>query len=160
MRIDFLLPAALSAALALAPVAAHATSFDIVVAEGGVPGLRGDDLPRAILHGVEHVAPRDMAFETAPQGAMPPNRIEWHFHANPYAGGAVRYIGPARSAVERAFGIHRQVSAEAKLFLDGKFQNAVFGQASLAGTADDPNFTTLIEGMTMTLLHAAPRTAS
>jgi hypothetical protein len=137
--------------------AAQATSFDIVVADGAgqVPGFRGDDLPRAILNGIQHVAPRDMSFEVAPKGPLPPNRIEWRFHANPYAGGAVRYIGPARPAAERLFGIHRQVSAEAKLFLNGQFQSSVFGEATLAGTGDDPNFTSLIEGLTTTLLHAA-----
>jgi hypothetical protein len=142
-------------ALLLAPVLAHATAIDIVVADGGnqVPGVRAADLPRVILDGVTHVAPRDVLFELAPSGALPPNRIEWRFHANPYAGGAVRYIGPARPAAERLFGIHRQVSAEAKLFLDGKFQNTVFGQVTLAGVADDPNFTTLVEGLTTTLLH-------
>lgn len=141
-------------ALLFAPALAQATSIDIVVADGAnqVPGLHGADLPRAILDGVSHVAPHDVTFEVAPAGALPPNRIEWRFHANPYAGGAVRYIGPARPAAERLFGIHRQVSAEAKLFLDGKFQNTVFGQVTLAGRADDANFTTLIEGLTTTLL--------
>jgi hypothetical protein len=131
---------------------AHTDSIDIVVVEGQVPGLHGDELSRAILHGVQHVAPHDMVLEVAPKGPLPPNRIEWRFHANPYAGGAVRYIGPARSAAERLFGVHRQVTAEAKLFLDGQFQGAVFGEANLAA-ADETNFTILVEGLTTTLLH-------
>ncbi|GIL39413.1 hypothetical protein [Roseiterribacter gracilis] len=144
-----------AAILLLAPVASHATSLDVVVADGAnqVPGLRGDDLPRAILNSMQHVAPRDMSVEVAPKGPLPPNRVEWRFHANPYAGGAVKYIGPARSAAERLFGVHRQVTAEAKLFLDGKYQSTVFGEANLAGTADEPSFTALIEGLTTTLLH-------
>lgn len=137
---------------------ASASALEIVVMDGAaqVPGMRGEELARTIAAAVQHVAPRDLSIGvSAPGHVLPPNRIEWRFHANPYAGGAVRYIGPARPVAERMFGMHRHVTAEAKLFLDGQFQSSGFDQATLPGAGDAAAFAHLVESLSAQLLRAA-----
>ncbi|MEE3624544.1 hypothetical protein UCD39_11160 [Nitrospirillum sp. BR 11752] len=90
----------------------------------------------------------------AADGAAP-DRVEWTFRPNPYAGGASRTVGPPRSAASRLFGVHRVLSVELRLYRDGRYQTEVFGQAEVQGGRRDAELQTFVSDMTRRLLDAA-----
>jgi hypothetical protein len=74
----------------------------------------------------------DWRFEPAADDASARNRVVWTFKLNPYAGGEVRRVGLPQLA-ERTFGIHRPITIEAWLYLNGEYQTLVEGQAIIQG---------------------------
>lgn len=102
-----------------------------VEANGELPGFDMADVPQYLISrmfdagvgGWGFVAPTDSSSHAA-------NRVEWRFHLNPYASGSVRQIIPI-PAVRRLFGTRYLVNAEVRLYLDGEYQTASFGQVAI-----------------------------
>ncbi|MDE1147080.1 MAG: hypothetical protein PW843_10740 [Azospirillaceae bacterium] len=90
-----------------------------------------------------------------PAGLAAPDRVEWTFRPNPYAGGASRSVGPPRSSAGRLFGVHRLISAELRLYQGGRYQTEVFGEAEVQGGRRDADLQTFVCDMTRRLLDAA-----
>lgn len=88
-------------------------------------------------------------------GLSAPDRVEWTFRPNPYAGGASRTLGPPRSAASRLFGVHRLLSIELRLYRGGRYQTQVFGQVEVQGGRRDADLQTFVCDMTRRLLDAA-----
>jgi len=150
----------LTAALAFADsVGASAQTLDgalrnkdltmVVEIDGPVPGFTKDELAAyvcqqmAASHATSwHFVPTSTG-STA--GDQPPNRIVWRFKQLPFAGGGVRYIGPAMSKARAFFGVGRAVSIDAKIFLNDQFEATTFDQATIRGGADDPGLAAVIQ---------------
>ncbi len=125
-----------------------------VEASGALPGFRAADaspylaemMAKAHVEGWEFVP-------AAPTAAPAANRVEWRFRLNPYAGGSIRQIIPI-PALSRVFGIHRLLTAELRLYLDGDYQTTSFGEATIQGGAADKELAAFIAKLTQNLLGA------
>ena len=93
----------------------------------------------------------DWRFEPAQGGIAAPNRVEWTFRLNPYAGGTVRRFVPEPVA-EQGFGTHRPVTIEARLYLDGEYQTLVERQAMVQGGPNDSELAAAVASATESLL--------
>lgn len=80
-----------------------------------------------------------------------PDRVEWHFTLDPFAGGAVRQYFP-QAQVQRLFGGRHRVSAELILYRDGQYQTTLFGQATIQGGASDPDLSDFVKHLTEQML--------
>jgi hypothetical protein len=78
-------------------------------------------------------------------------RAAWSFKLNPYAGGEVRNFART-SGYERKLGLHRPVTIEARLYLNGEYQTLVEAQAIIHGGPDDPALAAAIASATQGLL--------
>ncbi|MEA1672242.1 hypothetical protein [Nitrospirillum sp. BR 11163] len=87
-------------------------------------------------------------------GSPAPDRVEWTFRPNPYAGGASRSLGPPRPASARLFGTHRLISVELRLYRGGRYQAQVFGQVEVQGGRRDADLQTFVSDMTRRILDA------
>src|SRR5215813_3083936 len=85
----------------------------------GVPGLHYSDLSRFLAAHMADAGLADWRFKPVQGDIAAPNRVEWTFKLNPYAGGEVRNFVPAPVA-ERGFGVHRPVTIEARLYVNGE----------------------------------------
>jgi hypothetical protein len=90
-------------------------------------------------------------FEPAANNGSAGNRVEWNFKLNPYAGGEVRNFART-SGYERQLGLHRPITIEARLYLNGEYQTLVEAQAIIHGGPDDPALAAAIASATQTLL--------
>jgi hypothetical protein len=154
---------ALIAALALSGLAtrANAQSLDSAVRnknltvsveiDGSLPGFTADQLSAYISQQMAATHITSWKFEPGPSAgaaaAQPANRIVWHFKLLPFAGGGVRYIGPALSKARDVFGVGRAVGIDAKIYLNGQYQATTFDQATVKGGANDPALATTIQKM-------------
>jgi len=150
----------LTAALAFAgTVGVSAQSLDsalrnkdlavIVEIDGSLPGFSKDELTAYVCQQMAaahvtswHFVPTSMS---ATGGDQPSNRIVWQFKQLPFAGGGVRYIGPALSKAKALFGVGRPVSIDAKIFLNDEFEATTFDQATIKGGAEDSGLATVIQ---------------
>ena len=143
---------ALGAALFLFAAANAAAPLTLQVETSDtLPGFHRGDLARYLaLHmGAARLA--DWRFEPAADKGSAPDRIEWKFKLNPYAGGEVRnFIRPHMD--ERTFGAHRPVTIEARLYLNGQYQSLVEKQVTIQGGADDPELAAAVAAVTENLL--------
>ena len=121
----------------------------IVEIDGSLPGFSKDELTAyvcqqmAASHATSwHFVPTSMS---ATGGDQPSNRIVWQFKQLPFAGGGVRYIGPALSKAKALFGVGRPVSIDAKIFLNDQFEATTFDQATVRGGPDDPGLAAVIQ---------------
>jgi hypothetical protein len=92
-------------------------------------------------------------FEPAERDDPAPDRVEWNFKLNPYAGGEVRRF--ARSLIdELGFHAHRPITIEAKLYLNGEYQTLVEKQAIIDEGAgpNDPHLAEAVANVTQNLL--------
>jgi hypothetical protein len=152
------LSVAMAIALSILPAVVHAQSLDAklrdapmtisVEVEGSVPGFTNDQLSAYVSQQMAdahltawHFAPAVSATETSP----PPNRVVWHFKTLPYAGGTVRYIGPALSKARDLFGVGRPIGVDAKMFLNGQYQSTSFDQATIKGGPHDAGLSDVIK---------------
>ena len=55
-------------------------------------------------------------------------------------------------ADEWRFGVHRPITIEARLYLNGEYQTLVEKQAVIQGGADDPDLAAAVESITQNLL--------
>ena len=74
---------------------------------------------------------------TAARDAPAPDRVEWRFTLQPYAGGEVRSFVPA-DMDDETFGVHRPIAIEARLYLNGRYRRLVKGTEIIQGGPHDP----------------------
>jgi hypothetical protein len=150
----------LTAALAVAgAVGASAQTLDsalrnkdmavIVEIDGSLPGFSKDELTAYVCEQMAASHATSWHFvptSTAPTGGdQPSNRIVWRFKQLPFAGGGVRYIGPAMAKASAFFGVGRPISVDAKIFLNDQFEATTFDQATIKGGAKDSSLATVIQ---------------
>jgi hypothetical protein len=83
------------------------------------------------------VQPGHWRFEPAAAGDSPaPDRVEWHFTLQPYAGGEVRSFLPT-DMDDETFGVHRPITIEARLYLNGRYLRLVKGTEIIEGGPDE-----------------------
>jgi hypothetical protein len=116
-----------------------------VVVEGSIPGFTQDQLAAFVCQEMAASHAASWHFLPVSDAASSPNRVVWRFKLLPYAGGAVKYIGPALSRVESAFGTRRAVGIDAKIYLNGKYQSSTFDQATIKGSVPEPSFGATIQ---------------
>jgi hypothetical protein len=124
----------------------------------GLPGLHNSELSRFLAAHMADARLAEWRFEPAQGKITAPNRVEWTFRLNPYAGGGVRQF-VREPAAEQGFGVHRPVTVEARLYLNGEYQTLVERQAMIRGGPDDLEFAAAVATATESLLgpHGAYR---
>jgi hypothetical protein len=122
-----------------------------VEASASLPGFHRADLPRYLALHMANARLADWRFEAAAGEVSAPDRVEWNFRVNPYAGGEVRSFGRLHLPA-RTFGIHRPITIEARLYLNGKFQTLVEKQAVVQGGPGDPDLAAAVASVTQNLL--------
>jgi hypothetical protein len=93
----------------------------------------------------------DWRFAPAADDGAARDRIEWSFKSNPYAGGKVHSFALSRST-ERAFGVYRPITIEARLYLNGEYQTLVEKQAIIQGGQNDSDLAAAVASITQDLL--------
>jgi len=148
----FVVQWALAAALSLFVPANAAASLTLQVATSDtLPGFHLGDLPRYLALHMMEARLADWRFEPAAGKGAAPDRVEWKFKLNPYAGGEVRTFMRPHMA-ERTFAAHRAITIEARLYLNGEYQTLVKQQAVIQGGPDDPDLAAAVAGVTQNLL--------
>ena len=122
-----------------------------VEALAGLPGLHQSALSRFAATHMTDAGLADWRFEPAEGDSAAPNRVEWTFRLNPYAGGEVRNFVHTL-VYEQRLGVHRPITIEARLYLNGEYQTLVEQQAIVQGGPDDADLATAIAGATQNLL--------
>ena len=140
--------------LVSAPAMAQTVTI-AVQATGELPGFRIEEAAPYLAAEMATAGISTWRFVPRDHGLAAPNRIEWSFALLPYAGGEVRRFFPMPEA-QRAMdvhlqGTHRLISAQAKLYLNGEYQTATFGQEAVQGGADDPDMTAFLVRTTRSL---------
>jgi hypothetical protein len=148
----------LALALSALSVIAHAQGLDTklrdtpmtvsVEVEGSLPGFTADQLSAYVSQQMAdaHLTAWRFAPATPASGATPPpNRVVWQFKILPFAGGSVRYIGPALSKARDLFGVGRPVGVDAKIYLNGQYQSTSFDQATIKGGPRDAGLSDVIK---------------
>src|SRR6516162_10044752 len=144
---------ALALVAAFVPLAPTAASLLEVEASGAVPGFHSSEQLRGYLTlQMAETQPVNWLFEPAATGDAPaPDRVKWRFKLGPYAGGEVRSFVP-RQMDDVTFGVHRPITIEARLYLNGKYQTLVKEKAIIQGGPDDPDLTAAVVNLTQNLL--------
>jgi hypothetical protein len=122
-----------------------------VEATDGLPGFHRADLSRYLAQHMAETRLEDWRFEPAQGGGLARDRVEWTFKLNPYAGGEVRNF-VYTLVYERSFGVHRPITIEARLYLNGEYQTLVEQQAIVRGGPDDPELAAAVTSATQNLL--------
>jgi|GEM_PF-1626030 len=135
--------------VALAPAAAQVTLQ--VEATDGLPGFHRADLSRYLAQHMAETRLADWRFEPTTGNGAAADRVEWTFKLNPYAGGEVRNFVHTL-VYERKFGVHRPVTIEARLYLNGEYQTLVEQQAIVRGGPDSPELAAAVASATQNLL--------
>jgi len=131
-------------------IAAAATTLQ-VQASTGLPGFHRGDLQRYLAVHMAETRLGEWRFEPAADNGSAANRVEWSFKLNPYAGGEVRNFAHT-SVNERELGLHRPITIEARLYLNGEYQTLVEAQAIFHGGPNDPALATAVASVTQNLL--------
>ena len=122
-----------------------------VQASTGLPGFLRDDLQRYLAVHMAEARLGEWRFEPAADNGSAANRVEWSFKLNPYAGGEVRNFAHT-SVDEQELGLHRPITIEARLYLNGEYQTLVEAQAIFHGGPNDPALATAVASVTQNLL--------
>lgn len=117
----------------------------------GLPGLHHSTLCRFLAAHMADARLADWRFEPAEGDSSAPNRVEWTFRLNPYAGGEVRQF-VREPVAEQGFGVHRPVTLEARLYLNGEYQTLVEQQAMVQGGPNDRELAAAVATATQSLL--------
>jgi hypothetical protein len=143
---------ALAAALsAFAPAIAAGPLTLQVEATDTLPGFHRGALPRYLAAHMMEARLVDWRFEPSTEYGSAPDRVEWRFKLNPYAGGEVRsFVRPHMA--ERTFAAHRPITIEARLYLNGRYQTLVERQVIVQGGPDDTDLAAAVAGVTQDLL--------
>src|SRR5438105_2935251 len=116
-----------------------------------LPGFHLSQLPRYLVLHMAEARLADWHFEPAADKGSAPDRVEWSFKLNPYAGGEVHtFVRPHMA--ERTFAAHRAITIEARLYLNGEYQTLVKQQAVVQGGPGDPDLAAAVAGVTQNLL--------
>jgi hypothetical protein len=135
----------------LAPAIAGAATTLQVQASTGLPGFHRDDLQRYLAVHMAEARLSEWRFEPAADNGSAANRVEWSFKLNPSAGGEVRNFAHT-SGYERELGLHRPITIEARLYLNGEYQTLVAAQAVYHGGPNDPALAAAVASITQNLL--------
>jgi hypothetical protein len=116
---------------------------------GSVPGFTSEQLETYVAQQMAATHITAWRFEPGPApdtptASQPANRVVWNFKPLPYAGGSIRYIGPALSAGKQLFGVGRAIGIDAKIYLNGQYQATTFDQVTVKG-AHDPDLSAVIQ---------------
>ena len=122
-----------------------------VTAFHGLLGLHHSALSRFLAAHMADAGLANWRFEPATGSGPAADRVEWSFKLNPYAGGGARSFGPPSMNEWRA-GVHRPVTIEARLYLNGEYQTLVEAQALVQGGPDDPDLAAAVAAVTRDLL--------
>jgi hypothetical protein len=122
-----------------------------VEAVHGLPGLHHSELSRFLAAHMADAGFADWRFEPAEGDTAAPNRVEWTFRLNPYAGGEVRNFVHTL-VYEQKVGVHRPITIEARLYLNGEYQTLVERQAMMQGGPNDPELSAAVASATAALL--------
>jgi len=96
--------------------------------------------------------PASWRFEPVAAGdASAPDRVKWRFKLDPYAGGEARTFVPPHMDDE-TFGVHRPITIEARLYLNGEYQTLVKKKAIIEGGPDDPDLAAAVASLTQNFL--------
>ena len=140
---------ALFCALLGSPSAGAASLTLAVVAHDTLPGFRQDAVAAYLATRMEGAYLAGWDF--VPGSSTDPDRVEWHFTADPYAGGSVRQYFP-QAQVQRLFGARHLITAEVRLYRDGQYQTMLFGQMSILGGASDPDLSDFVKRIAQQML--------
>jgi hypothetical protein len=121
----------------------------------GLLGLHHSELSRFLAAHMADAGLSDWRFEPPSGNGLAADRVEWSFKLNPYAGGGVKNIGPPSMRESRLGGVHRPVTIEARLYLNGEYQTLVEAQALVQGGPDDPDLAAAVARVTQNLLGPA-----
>lgn len=136
----------------IASVEAEAPITLKVEASHGLPGLHHSALCRFLATHMGDARLADWRFEPAEGDIVDaPNRVEWTFRLSPYAGGEVRQF-VRKPVAEQGFDVHRPVTIEVRLYLNGKYQTLVERQAMIQGGPNDPDLAAAVASATVSLL--------
>jgi hypothetical protein len=142
---------ALALFAAFVPLTPAAASSLEVEGSGAVPGFHSSEQLRGYL--TLHMAETQSVnwrFEPAATGdASAPDRVKWRFKLGPYAGGEVRSFVPPFT---ETIGVHRPITIEARLYLNGVYQTHVGETAIIEGGPDDPDLAAAVASLTQNLL--------
>jgi hypothetical protein len=122
-----------------------------VEAAHGLPGLHHSALCRFLAVHMADAGLADWRFEPAEGDITAPDRVEWSFKLNPYAGGEVRQF-VREPVAEKGFGVHRPVTIEVRLYLNDKYQTLIERQAMVQGGPNDLELATAVTRATESLL--------
>ena len=131
-------------------VAAPALTLQVETSDT-LPGFHVGDMPRYLALHMAEVGLADWRFEPSAHKGSAPDRVEWRFKLNPYAGGEVRTFVRQHMA-DRIFAAHRPITIEARLYLNGEYQTLVEKQAIIEGGPNDPDFAAAVASITQSLL--------
>ncbi|HYP35286.1 MAG TPA: hypothetical protein VEQ62_02985 [Stellaceae bacterium] len=138
---------------ALVPLAPASAALLEVEGSGAIPGFHSSgQLRRYLTLQTAEAEPADWRFGPAAAGDAPaPDRVKWRFKLHPYAGGEVRtFVLPYME--DKTFGVHRPITIEARLFLNGEYQTLVKGKSIIEGGPDDPDLAPAVASLTQNLL--------
>jgi hypothetical protein len=141
--VAFLLP--FPATRAAAPITLKVETFH------GLPGLNHSALSRFLAAHMADAGLADWRFEPAEGETAAPNRVEWTFRLNPYAGGEVRNFVHT-PVYEQKIGVHRPITIEARLYLNDEYQTLIERQATMQGGPNDPELAAAVASATASLL--------
>ena len=148
-------PVAMLALVALvAPFASVRAAAPVtlkVEASHGLPGLNHSALSRFLAAHMADAGLGDWRFEPAEGDSPAPDRVEWTFRLNPYAGGEVRNFVQTQF-YEQGRGVRRPITIEARLYLNGEYQTLVERQAMMQGGPHDPELAAAVASATASLL--------
>jgi hypothetical protein len=135
------------------PARAEAPVTIAIEASGELSGFRIQDASPYLASTMEGAGLAGWHFIARDPGHAAPDRIEWRFTLLPYAGGEVRRFFPMREtgAMDLHLGSHRLIAAEAKLYLNGEYQTATFGQEAIQGDDSDPDLAAFLVKLTRNL---------
>src|SRR5271166_1752722 len=134
----------------------HATAQMTLKVEAfhGLPGLNHSALSRFLAAHMADAGLADWRFEPAEGDTSAPDRVEWTFRLNPYAGGEVRNFVHTM-IYEQRLGVHRPITIEARLYLNGEYQTLVEKQAVVQGGPNDPELAAAVASAAQSLLGPA-----
>jgi hypothetical protein len=138
----------------VSPIASESAEAPITLqvhAFHGLPGLNHSALCRFLAAHMAEAGLADWRFEPAEGDSAAPNRVEWTFKVNPYAGGEVRQF-VREPVAEQGFGIHRPVTIEVRLYLNDQYQALVERQAMVRGGPNDTELAAAVASATESLL--------
>jgi hypothetical protein len=135
----------LTPAIAASPITLQVETVDTL------PGFHIGTMPRYLAQHMAEAKLADWRFEPSAGAGAAPNRIEWRFKLNPYAGGEVRNFVRQHMA-DRIFAAHRPVTIEARLYLNGEYQALVEKQAIIEGGPNDTDLAAAVASVTQGLL--------
>ena len=136
---------------AFVPLTPAAATLLEVEGSGAVPGFQSSEELRSYLAlQMSEAQLVSWRFEAAATDDAPaPDRVKWRFKLDPYAGGEVRSFVPPYT---ETIGVHRPITIEARLYLNGKYRRLVKKKAIIEGGPDDPDLAAAIANLTQKLL--------